>query len=364
MRKVAFLALLALTVLIIPGITETCAAGTVYGTESIDTTTIAGEKTWTNDKGLTLESGPDVTLTFGALYARGSIPDFTNRIMVDTINAWSNGKIKISYVGAGELGSNADIVEAVQMGNIAMSMVNVSNYANFVPEFGAFDMGCIIAPFDKFTAALKNEKLLNIINTSAADADMRLLGMCSEGFRVLLSCRRPIHTFEDLKGLKIRTQPAANLITMWQNLTTNPTPLPTGEVYISMQQGLIDAIENNPTTFIAEKTFEQGKFITLTNHIPSIHGIMFNVNIWNGLSASYKAMLEEVFEVFANDMHRRAKEDNAKALDFMKSKGIEVVDMSMDDLLKMEKACDPQHKMIEEAVGSEICKAWLDAVKN
>jgi TRAP-type C4-dicarboxylate transport system substrate-binding protein len=108
------------------------------------------------------------------------------------------------------------------------------------------------------------------------------------GSRSFYTKDRPIYSPEDLKGLKIRVMESVTSIDMVKSLGGSPTPISWGELYTSLQQGVVDGAENNPPSFYLSRHYEVCKYYTLDEHtvIPDI--LIIGTHIWGKLSNAEK----------------------------------------------------------------------------
>ncbi|WBW50043.1 TRAP transporter substrate-binding protein [Peptoniphilus equinus] len=177
----------------------------------------------------------------------------------------SNGRIKVNRYPNSQLGSDAEITEAVQNGNITFVVQTTAPQVAFVPEAAIFDAPMAFKNLDVARKVLDgplSEKLKGYYEAK----NLRLLGYADQGFRVM-TANQDIQSLADLKGIKIRTMENSNHIQLWKDVGSNPTPMAWSEVYIGLQQKAIDAQENPVETIVAAKVYEQQDYLINTNHI-------------------------------------------------------------------------------------------------
>ncbi|MGQ9366621.1 sialic acid TRAP transporter substrate-binding protein SiaP [Azospirillum sp. ST 5-10] len=110
-----------------------------------------------------------------------------------------------------------------------------------------------------------------------------------------VTANTPVKTPADLKGMKIRVPNAPAFVTTFKAFGANPTPLPFAEVYLALQQRVVDAQENPLPTIDAQKFHEVQKYIVLTGHISETQYTIVSNKRWNALSDADKAIFREVF---------------------------------------------------------------------
>jgi len=122
-----------------------------------------------------------------------------------------------------------------------------------------------------------------------------LLGLCwlDAGFRNFYNAKRIVRTPADMAGLKIRVQESALMMDMIRYLGAQPTPMAYGEVYSSIQNGVIDGAENNWPSYITAAHYEVAKFFTVNGHMSSPEMILINTGVWNSLSEAEKKIMKD-----------------------------------------------------------------------
>ena len=148
-----------------------------------------------------------------------------------------------------------------------------------------------------------------------------MIGYYSAGVRNVYTRKGPPQTPEDLKGTKIRVMNNPIEAKIWSTIGTIPTPMNFGEVYQSLQTGVLDAAENGLSVIESNRHYEAAKTIILTEHQRSLSLLFFNERKFNSLPADQqKAMLEAGREASVIQ-RKRDTELNADAVERMKPKG-------------------------------------------
>ena len=135
---------------------------------------------------------------------------------------------------------------------------------------------------------------------------------------------KPINTPEDLKGLKIRVMQSPTAIEMVKKFGGAPTPISWGELYTSLQQGVVDGAENNLPSFHSSKHYEVCKFLSMNEHssVPDI--LVIGTSSWKKLDNHERAWLMEAVSE-ATDFERKLwKKSEQEALEEIKKAGVNV----------------------------------------
>lgn len=207
----------------------------------------------------------------------------------------SKGEIEIQLFPAGQLGTQREMNEGVILGTLDMSMTTTAVLGNFVPEFGVFDLPFIFrSPEHAYKAldAIGKEEL----GQKCEAKGFKLLSMMENGIRNMTNNKRLIRVPEDMKGLKIRVMEQPVYLEMMRNVGASPTPMSFGEVYTSLEKGVIDGQENPLSTIYNNKMFEVQKYVSLTGHTYSCQPMIISMKTWKKLSPEQQNILQEAVD--------------------------------------------------------------------
>jgi tripartite ATP-independent transporter DctP family solute receptor len=235
----------------------------------------------------------------------------------------SAGRIDVQVAPSAQLGDDAAMVTALRTGALDLSANSQGAIANSVPEYAAFGM-----PF-LFTTSAQAFKLLDgplgkELADKSAEKGMVVLGYWDNGIRHMTNGKRPIVKVEDMKGLKMRTPPDAVLVDIMQSLGAEAQQIKFAELYVALQQGVVDGQENPLVNIYASKLYEVQKHLALTSHMFQMTPFVMSKRSWDKLSvADRKAVTEAAAE--ATSLQRRlSQESDDKVLADLKAKGVQV----------------------------------------
>jgi len=266
-----------------------------------------------------------ITLKVGYEMAPDEPVSRAMKLWAEIIEERSDGKIKFDLFPSSQLGSKKDLVEQMLNGANVMTITDPS----FLAEYNA-DFGILTAPYlttnwdqifkitdsDWFASLAKGleKKGLKIITTEWAF-----------GIRHILT-KTPVKTPEDLKGMKIRTPNNKMYIETFNMLGAAATPMPFGEAYTALTQGVIDGLENILSAFYGAKQYEVAKYISLTRHQYLISEWVVSMDFWNSLSPEFQ-------EIFINTAHEAgviqndiAREEDESIINKLRSEGVTFID--------------------------------------
>jgi tripartite ATP-independent transporter DctP family solute receptor len=191
-----------------------------------------------------------------------------------------------------QLGNEKECIEKVQMGAIAMTKVSSSMLENFAQEYKVFALPYLFETQEHKWKVFNGPIGKKIL---ASGEKYRLKGLIyyDAGERSFYTTEKPILHPDDLKGLKIRTQQSPMAMKMIEALGGSPTPISWGELYTSLQQGVVDGAENNEPSLYTSNHYEVCKHYSLDEHTSVPDVVVINISIWNKLSETHKKILQE-----------------------------------------------------------------------
>ncbi|WP_245210276.1 TRAP transporter substrate-binding protein [Sedimentibacter acidaminivorans] len=319
-----------------PAETETPAS------ETPDASAEVGEYNWN----LAIDS-PEDTVTF--LYGKK---------FADLVSEASGGKMKIQIFANGTLGGDREALESCLGGDVNFIVQTTAPQVNFMPKLAVFDLPVAYATIDEVRAALDNSDFMSTINQVYADGGYKLLGYADQSFRIM-STNKKVESMDDFKGQKIRTMENPNHLAFWKALGANPAPMAFAEVYIGLQQGTIDAQENPYEVIVANKLYEQQKYVVQTNHIPHILSLITNKALYDGLNDAEKAIIDEAVTEAKAYAREQADSRAEERMNAIKDSGTEVVPVSAELYEQIKTAVQPVFDEIRSQVGDDLVDAYL-----
>ena len=238
-----------------------------------------------------------VKLELSSTLAPGSCIELAADRFKDIVQKKSNKRIVIVRFPSGELYDPKAEIEAVATGNLAMATLHNayvggrSPALEFISSFGA--AGCWQG-YDHYYRFIDLPRVREIAAKEfETKINAKLLAMLPYGDSLIGNGRRPIHTVEDYKGLKIRTAGAAQA-TMYRALGVVPTEMSSGEVYMGLQRGTIDGACSGPSRFYLSKWYEVTPYITQDYSLPFLSfWLAISDRYWEKLSKEDQQLLGE-----------------------------------------------------------------------
>ena len=190
-----------------------------------------------------------------------SLEYFAERVSEET-----NGEVEITIYPAGELGQEQDYIEGLNLGTMDMAKVSCAPLGQFSKSLQVVSLPFLFKDIDHQHAVLRGEigkKLMSDLESEG----FKGLAFFDAGFRSVTNSVRPIKKPEDLEGLKIRVMKSQPLIETINAFGATATPMGQSEVYVALQQGVIDGWENNEPTVLTFNMQEVAKYYSYTRHV-------------------------------------------------------------------------------------------------
>lgn len=204
----------------------------------------------------------------------------------------TEGRVIIEVYDSKQLGEEVDVIEQVQFGAIDFTRVSIGPLAEFAPELNVLSLPYIYASSEHMWTVLNSDIGADMLG-SIYDSGFIGLGWFDGGARSFYNSVKPIETLEDIEGLKFRVMQNEMFIDMCEALGAVATPMPYGEVYSSIQTGVIDGAENNWPSYDTSSHFEVAKYYTLDEHLRVPEILIASKAIEDKVSAEDLALIME-----------------------------------------------------------------------
>ena len=216
-------------------------------------------------------------------------------LMGDRLEEYSGGQLRVVVYPGGQLGSERENLEMLQIGSLAMTKVSASPLEGFVPEMKVFNLPYIFASREHHLRVLDSPIGRELLE-SLQVARLHGLGYYDAGSRSFYTSDRPINTPADLHGMKIRVMKSQTAVRMVAELGGSPTPISLGEIYTALQQGVVDGAENNAPSFYRLRHYEAARFYSLDEHtfVPDV--LVMSKRVWDDLTETQQGWLSRAVD--------------------------------------------------------------------
>jgi len=277
--------------------------------------------------------------------------------MQEALNEKSGGKLQIKIFPDGQLGSERETIELLQIGSIAMTKVSASALSNFAPEYQITVIPYLFRDSEHLFKNLEGEVGNQLLESGT---EYLLRGVCfyDAGARSFYTKNRPVNSPEDLDGLKVRVQNDQMSVDMANTLGASATPMAYGELYTALQQNVVDGAENNIPSFVSSNHFEVCKYYSFDEHTMVPDVVIIGTKFWDTLSEEEKGWLDAAAKESVAKQKKFWEETVVENMKMLKEAGVEFIypdkeafrEKAKPVMERMEK--DPKMKAIIDKVNA------------
>ena len=244
--------------------------------------------------------------------------------MQERLDSLSGGALQIQIYPSQQLGTERQLLELLQLGSLGMTKVASAVLEGFAPEYKVLSLPYIFRSeahrYDVLGGPVGRRILL-----SSEQYWLRGLTYYDAGSRSFYTKDRPIHSPEDLEGLKIRTLESATQVRMVNSLGGSATPIAWGELYTALQQGVVDGAENNPPSFYTSRHYEVCKFYSLDEHTGLPDVLLISTIVWDRLTPEQQSWVQQAADESAEYQKLLWKAATEEALQKVQEAGVEII---------------------------------------
>jgi len=281
------------------------------------------------------------------------------------VESQTKGDIEVRAYHASSLGNEREALEGVKIGTIEMATLSSGPVPGFFAPVMVFSIPYLFssAPlaWDVFNGPFGRD----FSEAMRKQTGVRILSITENGFRNFTSNARPLRKPEDLKGLKVRTMENPAHMAMVKAFGADPTPIAFGELYMALQQKVVDGQETPVVLIHDMKFYEVQKYAILDGHVYDPLFVFINDKFFSGLPVAYQNLIADNAMLLATAHNGFSQRQNILGIEQLKQKGMDVYIPSLDELEAFKKIAQPPAlKFVEEKAGKEWVTKILKAVSD
>jgi len=235
----------------------------------------------------------------------------------------TKGRVEVQIFPNRALGNERDMIEGLLLGTVHITVPSNAVMAGFVPETKVFDLPFLFQDRKHMYAAMDG-RVSQDLGEKMQAKDFRLLAYYEAGIRHIMTNRKSITKFDDLKGLKIRTMENPVHLDAFRAMGASPLPMAYGEVYTALQQGVIDGAEAANTNYEAQKFYEVAPNWAMVAWTTLISDMIMGEKFFQSLPPDVqKAIIQAAQESAKVEREAYAKSEDV-ALAALKAKGVKI----------------------------------------
>jgi tripartite ATP-independent transporter DctP family solute receptor len=246
---------------------------------------------------------------------------FNNKLMDLSKGAFSI----VQYPGA-QLGTEAQTLQKIQTGDIDFVLMSTANASTAQPESGVFSLHFIFRDEKHAIKVLADPVVIAAMKElyAAKMKGAHMLGLGSQGLRHMYG-KKEVRNVADLKGMKVRVQATITEDTLFPAYGAQVVHMPFGEVYTSLQTGVVNMAENGINNYFINKHFEVAPVLSLTEHEANNSVLFVSDKVWSSLSDEQKKWVQAAADEVSQNEPARAFELEHEALAKLEKTGVKVI---------------------------------------
>ena len=233
----------------------------------------------------------------------------------------SNGNITVELYPNSQLGSLAENMEAMRIGDLEMAALNDSIVAGIVPEYNLVGLPFLWTSLDAAHEAMDGDFGQALDKKLEEQAGITTLAWGDVGFRNLTNSKHSVTSPDDLKGLKIRTMTNNLHVEYFTALGAIPTPMSFSELFTALQQKTVDGQENPTALIYNNALYEAQKYMSVSEHVFTAVALNIASDFYNSLPEDYQAAIKEAAENTMEYQRELITEENESLLSEIEAAG-------------------------------------------
>jgi tripartite ATP-independent transporter DctP family solute receptor len=272
----------------------------------------------------------------------------------------TDGRVTIRSFPGGQLGSSRDMIEAVSTGTQDIVTEGSANFGQWVPSIGITEAPYVWRDMDHLIKVMDGPIGEQFSQELIQKRGMRILGATYYGTRQLTTTNRKVEKVSDMDGLKFRVPENDVFRAMAEAWGAKPTPMSFNELYLALQQSVVDA-EENPLPTINNGRFQEiQKYLILTAHVITPRLVVINEEVFQKISPADQKVLLEAMKNGIAWQNTELRKQELSFVDIFKAAGMTVITPDVEAFRKA--VLDKVPKMFESKWGAGM---WdkIQAVK-
>jgi tripartite ATP-independent transporter DctP family solute receptor len=243
--------------------------------------------------------------------------------MARIVREKSGGRVEITIYPSMQLGGEKAMLEGLLLGAIDIVVTANGSVTNFVPGMGVLDLPFLFSSRDHMYTVLDGEVGDELAKRLEARG-FRLLAFYEAGVRHIMTADRPVHSIDDLRGLKMRTMPVPAHIASFNAYGANAVAVDYSELYGGLQTGLVDGAEAANTNYSNKKFYEVAPYWAQLGWVMLTADLLMADQRFRSLPEDVQALLGEAARESARHERRLYAESDNSLLDSLKQQGVTV----------------------------------------
>jgi tripartite ATP-independent transporter DctP family solute receptor len=251
---------------------------------------------------------------------------FAGDLFEKTIADLSGGTMKINQFPGAQLGQEPAMLEKLRAGDIDFIITASANGATVSPQLGVMSLHYLFTGEDHLVKAVTspelNKAVKQLVDNTVQGA--HALTLITLGLRNIYS-KQEVHSVADMNGKKIRVQATKTEDAFFPAYGAQPVHMPFGEVYTSLQTGVVDMAENGVNVYLSNKHYEVAPVMSFTQHEANNNIIWVSDKTWQSLTDEQKGWVEQAAKAVGEQEPPYALKLESQSGDKLEKIGVKLV---------------------------------------
>ena len=247
-------------------------------------------------------------------------------IFADKLKELSKGTMLIDQYPGAQLGQEPQVLQLMKSGDIEFCISAAANAATLSPQAGVMSLHFLFRNEDHLKKSLADPQVVQAVKTMIEETVQggHVLALITLGFRDMYS-KKEIRKVEDMKGLKVRVQATATEDTMFPAYGAQTVHMPFGNVYTSLQTGVVDVAENGVNVYLVNKHYEVAPVMSMTEHEANNNFIWISDKLWKSLTDEQKKWVTAAADEVGRTQPAKSLDLEHQSADKLKAIGVKIV---------------------------------------
>lgn len=235
----------------------------------------------------------------------------------------SGGKYSVTIFPAGQLGSEAQMLQQMQTGALDMAFMTLAEITNRVPDFGAFYAPYLVRNVEQAGELLKGPTAQKMLDRLPREAGVVGTGYGIAAMRLMLNAF-PTDDVSDLNGRKMRITPFGPVKDFYQILGAASTPMPLPDVYDALANGQVDGVDADMELVWKLKLYQRAKTLLKSDHMMFPVVGLVSGRVWQQLPRDDRKLIAELSKKHLNGLFDQYTAIEAQMLKNVQDAGVKV----------------------------------------
>ena len=277
--------------------------------------------------GVSTDANAQRKFTFGYDQPRSTAYGIAADIFDAKLKEVSGGKLSIDQFPGAQLGQEPVMLQKLRTGDIDFVITSTANASTVAPQAGVFSLHFIFRDQDHLAKTLADPQVSQAFREMIKESvqGAQVLGLITMGMRNMYA-KKDIKSVEDVKGQKVRVQATKTEDTHFPAYGAQTVHMPFGEVYTSLQTGVVNVAENGVNVYLANKHYEVAPVLSMTEHEANNNCIWVSDKTWNSFSDEEKKWVQAAAEEVSRTEPMKALALEKESAERLKKLGVKVVE--------------------------------------